>query len=958
MYILILLILTLLIRFFAASFGVIHPIDMGTFAAWSEILAQGGFSGFYGGDFFSDYPVGYMYILALLGHFAEFLGLAPGSIPHNILLKTPAILADGGAVVFLYIIAKKFDSGKFFLGIPMPFLIALAYAFNPLIILTSSIWGQVDSIHTLLMLISVYLISRQKILISVILLTLSILIKPQSFMFAPIFLFFFWRFIFGESRPKFNRKNFLILVKYGILCIAIIIALILPFVDFSALPALPVLNQYVTTLGSYPFITVNAYNIFSFIGLNWVPLTPFFTALGIFALILTSLFAIYLLHQDQSPQNSLFVGAILVLCTFNLSIMMHERYNFPALAFLLASFAISGDRRIFRLFWMLTAAFLLNYIDILHNAIIGFPRDSILYTERIFAIPMVGLFVYTIYLALDSPKINLPIISEKIKSILVITIITIAYATLAFTNLGNRHAPENPLRATHGDQILADFGEITPLRWIQFKTGAIDGHFAIDFSFDGENWTPPIFIHADSVFAWDYLDFHEGSGYVRFIRITVLTDLHILEIAFRAPNFDKILPITASPLAAPLFDEQHLVPDILICHTHSAIFDEVFHARTAYEFIHGLPPFEWTHPPLGKTLISLGVRAFGMTPFGWRFAGTISGILMLPLIFALAKAIFRSTKWGALSAILFATSFMLFAQTRLATIDSFLVFFTMAMFYAMYHYTQTDFENTPFPKTLIPLAFAGIFAGLAISVKWQTAYAVIGVAIVFFTTTIPQRKLFVKTCLACVGFFIAIPLIIYILAYIPFYRTGGFHNLGFFGEIVQNQIDMFVFHSQTVIGATHPFSSNPLQWIFNTRPILYSTTTLPNGLISSIAAFGNPALVWLGIPAIIFTIHHYIKTRDKSALFLLIAYFSQLLPWLLVPRLTFIYHYFPSIPILALLLIYTIKYAPLPSSAIKIFTAINLFLFILFFPILAGIPASRDFIDFWLSWLPGWIFAI
>src|SRR5437016_299889 len=41
------------------------------------------------------------------------------------------------------------------------------------------------------------------------------------------------------------------------------------------------------------------------------------------------------------------------------------------------------------------------------------------------------------------------------------------------------------------------------------------------------------------------------------------------------------------------------------------IFDEVYHARTAQEYLNGLEPYEWTHPPLGKLLIAIGVWAFG-----------------------------------------------------------------------------------------------------------------------------------------------------------------------------------------------------------------------------------------------------------------------------------------------------------------------------------------------------------
>ena len=40
-------------------------------------------------------------------------------------------------------------------------------------------------------------------------------------------------------------------------------------------------------------------------------------------------------------------------------------------------------------------------------------------------------------------------------------------------------------------------------------------------------------------------------------------------------------------------------------------FDEVYHARTAFELLAERAPYEWTHPHLAKEIMALGVRAFG-----------------------------------------------------------------------------------------------------------------------------------------------------------------------------------------------------------------------------------------------------------------------------------------------------------------------------------------------------------
>ena len=35
------------------------------------------------------------------------------------------------------------------------------------------------------------------------------------------------------------------------------------------------------------------------------------------------------------------------------------------------------------------------------------------------------------------------------------------------------------------------------------------------------------------------------------------------------------------------------------------------------------------HPEVGKWLIALGEKAFGMDPFGWRFSAAVAGSLMV-----------------------------------------------------------------------------------------------------------------------------------------------------------------------------------------------------------------------------------------------------------------------------------------------------------------------------------------
>lgn len=134
----------------------------------------------------------------------------------------------------------------------------------------------------------------------------------------------------------------------------------------------------------------------------------------------------------------------------------------------------------------------------------------------------------------------------------------------------------------------------------------------------------------------------------------------------------------------------------------------------AYEFLHGLPTYENTHPPLGKILISVGIAIFGMNSFGWRIMGTLFGIAMLPFLYLLGKKMTGNTPAAALTCFLFAFDFMHFTQTRIATIDVYITFFVIAMYYFMYSYCSMSFYDTPLHKTFIPLGLCGVCMGLAL----------------------------------------------------------------------------------------------------------------------------------------------------------------------------------------------------------------------------------------------------
>ena len=106
------------------------------------------------------------------------------------------------------------------------------------------------------------------------------------------------------------------------------------------------LKQYTETMGSYPYASVNAYNIWTMFGKNWADQTA--TSLGIsykmwgtIFIIATVIFTTILNFKSKENKSKYyFEGALIVTAVFTLSVRMHERYVYPAVALLLLVYAV------------------------------------------------------------------------------------------------------------------------------------------------------------------------------------------------------------------------------------------------------------------------------------------------------------------------------------------------------------------------------------------------------------------------------------------------------------------------------------------------------------------------------------------------------------------------------------------------------------------------------------------
>ena len=991
-------------------------VDINLYKAWARVTNEVGFGQVYSEDLFLDYPPGYLYVLVLLEKIRLFFNIDSASMLFTAMIKMPSILADlFCAWAILHIAKIRLDDKN-------ALFLSAAYLLCPAVIINSAAWGQTDSFCTAILLVSLFLLYKEKYISSAVLYGISIICKPQMLIFAPLFIFY-----------MLKKKCFKQLLLGIVSALAAILLIATPFTqNFNYLW---LIDRYTSTMNYYAYYSLNAYNIWGIFKLNWRGLPEpgfmlsFLTVLGP---ILATAFSAVIVYMSKRKDVIFIVPAVLMSTVYMFTIKMHERYLFPSLLFILIAYIWARDKRLLYSFTATSLIHFLNVYVVLTTAINhGNSYDPNAPHVMILSILQTLVYFYFIYVVF-SVYVKDKIVLEKVRVVnnsntteekkitgklkvktimqkevdskfkktdfIAITIITLVYAAFGLSALGVNDTAQTAWTPYLGESVVFEAeGEYDELVYIPIVSpdknhylSVVGNHILIEVSNDAKTWIESATVEETGVYAWR----NAPLAYTdKYIRLTALDEsVSLGEIAIRKNQQEELAVLKSLyDTGNILIDEQEKVPQFNNYY-NSSYFDEIYHPRTAYENLLWLEIYENTHPPLGKLIISVGIAVFGMNPFGWRIMGALFGILMLPVLYHLLKQLFGKTSFCVFGTLLFAFDFMHFAQTRLATIDTYAVFFLMLMFDAMVCFMKKDLDTSRIKKLLVPLAFCGIFTGLGIAAKWNVAYGAFGLAALFFiklgvslyNQRANKKKLnllitkCLELCLWCILFFCIVPFIIYFITFLP--MTTLPHNVhDIWGSFMNYQTTMFDYHSTLV--AEHPYSSPWYEWPFIIKPIWYSINIPTNSLgeISTIVGMGNPALWWSAVPAFIAAFILFIKKKERAALISIVAFFSVYLPWTVVSRITFIYHYFTAIPFLIIAIVYVFmklsehekfsktlavlvvsKNISVKINIINIamitFVIVNIALFIAYLPVISGFPTTSEYTDT-LEWLSSWRFS-
>ena len=567
-----------------------------------------------------------------------------------------------------------------------------------------------------------------------------------------------------------------------------------------------------------------------------------------------------------------------------------------------------------------------------------------------------------------------------------LVLVTVIYAITAFFQLGSMSAPESYVKFQQEDSYTFSFSQPVKVDEISFYTSLGTGTYRLEYTNNGSDWK---WVDLDqnyaTLFKWETVDLNqipEGMDVppvtleATTFRITATTadrteGLWLAELALWSDG-EPLIPDHVDVGAEALFDEPEEWTTKQT-YMNSSYFDEIYHPRTALEHLNNIYPYEVSHPPLGKLIMSLGIALFGMVPFGWRFMGTLFGVLMLPILYVFLKNFFGKTPVAFCGTCLFAFDFMHLVQTRIGTIDTYGVFFILVSYYFMYRWLCCPVGSS-LRKTAVPLFLCGLFWGIGCACKWTVIYAGAGLAVMWLLGLVfryrewkldPQGFDFISFVLSTTSlsiiFFVLLPSVIYTASYIPYATAQGNLTLDNLLNVMwSNQEFMLSYHQG--VHSTHPYQSSWYQWIFDARPILYyRDLDLANteGVKSLFASFNNPLVSWAGLLAFFAVLIQTIRRKCGRGLFILIAILSQFLPWLPIGRTLFAYHYFPTILFLVFAIAYLMndmldRHKKGATLAVYGFTGCTVAVYAIFYPALTGLYIPLWYSEVFLRWFPSW----
>lgn len=390
------------------------------------------------------------------------------------------------------------------------------------------------------------------------------------------------------------------------------------------------------------------------------------------------------------------------------------------------------------------------------------------------------------------------------------------------------------------------------------------------------------------------------------------------------------------------------------------VFDENYYAKAACIFVGGSDKVckiespnersfreqEWdvgsfVHPPLGKWTIALGIKAFGMDPFGWRIGSAVAGTLAVTGVALIAQLLFGRPLWTLFAGLLLALEHLSVVLSRQALLDIHLQLWIVAGFLCLVldrRWIDRRTRRGPPPggeedvDATVPSPLwrpwryaAGLTFGAAVSVKWSGGLGMLAAIVISLAWEMSRRlrvdgtrggafgRALLQESFSLLVAFVMIPAIVYVVTYLPWLHHFDWKV----SEFLEQQVRVARYHlfdlktlavdpDTGTLTPTHYGYSRPWTWLWMERPL--TLTWQDEGpAIRDLLAIGNPVVFWGSFWSLPYLAFAWWRKRDWVAGFFLTAVWLQYLPWLLAARPQFFFYVAPFTPFLVLGLVYMLR---------------------------------------------------
>jgi predicted membrane-bound dolichyl-phosphate-mannose-protein mannosyltransferase len=373
------------------------------------------------------------------------------------------------------------------------------------------------------------------------------------------------------------------------------------------------------------------------------------------------------------------------------------------------------------------------------------------------------------------------------------------------------------------------------------------------------------------------------------------------------------------------------------------IFDEAYYVNLA-RILLGLPqqPDVWPtatpgvdsvnqeHPLLAKLLIALSTAVIGDNGWGWRIPSVAFGLLSIFVLYLLLKKVSNKPVIALLGAFLFGFDNLVFVHSRIAMLDIFVLGFMLLGFYWYFS------ERTKLSALAMALATLCKISGL---------YGVLVLVAFHFSRELfsKGRKSDWQSLLA----FLEKYAIVYLASFMIILTVidhfwAAYKNP--FEHISHIYTYTFALRAPETRGPNEIWSY-PWEWLLNQVKIhyaavnvsVYSDHTLSRTFASvDFVGAMNPAVIFLTIPAIAYTVYSYYETRSEFDLFILAWFSLTYLPYIPAAvfghRIMYIFYFLNTIPAVAAAIAKMILEQSPPRVILVIYVGTVIAAFYMMFP--------------------------